>query len=39
VAEEDFMVAPLDERATSLSGAVRWHPSFGAPVEGDADPR
>jgi putative acetyltransferase len=39
VAEEDFMVAPLGHRAASLSGAVRWHPSFGEPVEGDADPR
>ena len=39
VAEEDFMVAPLGERAASLTGAVRWHPSFGEPVEGDADPR
>jgi putative acetyltransferase len=39
VAEEDFMVAPLADRASALSGAVRWHPSFGEPVEGDADPR
>jgi putative acetyltransferase len=39
VAEEDFMVAPLGNRAASLAGAVRWHPSFGAPVEGDPDPR
>jgi putative acetyltransferase len=39
VAEEDFMVAPLADRASALSGAVRWHPSFGQPVEGDADPR
>ncbi len=33
------MVAPLGERAASLTGAVRWHPAFGEPVEGDADPR
>ncbi len=39
VAEEDFMVAPLGDRAASLTGAVRWHASFGAPVEGDAYPR
>lgn len=39
VAEEDFMVAPLGDRAPSLAGSVRWHPSFGQPVEGDADPR
>lgn len=29
IAEEDFMLAPLDERATNLAGAVRWHPVFG----------
>jgi hypothetical protein len=39
VAEEDFVMAPLGHRAASLAGAVRWHPSFGAPVEGDPDPR
>ena len=39
IAEEDFMVAPLDEGAASLTGAVRWHPAFGEPVEGDAHPR
>jgi putative acetyltransferase len=33
VAEEDFMVARLDDRASALSGAVRWHASFGTPVE------
>ena len=27
--EEDFQVAVLDERARSLAGTVRWHPSFG----------
>jgi putative acetyltransferase len=39
VAEEDFMVAPLGDRAFSSVGPVRWHPSFGQPVEGDVDPR
>jgi putative acetyltransferase len=39
VAEEDFMVALLGDLASSFSGVVRWHPSFGQPVEGDADPR
>jgi putative acetyltransferase len=39
VAEEDFMVAPVGDRAAAVSGRVRWHPSFGQPVEGDADPR
>ncbi len=29
VAEEDFMILPLDERASELSGEVRWHPAFG----------
>lgn len=29
VAEEDFMVAALDDRARSLTGEVRWHPAFG----------
>lgn len=29
VAEEDFMVAALDDRARSLAGEVRWHPAFG----------
>ena len=32
VAEEDFMLAPLDERARSLAGPVRWHQAFGQPV-------
>ena len=32
IAEEDFMLAPLDERARSLEGLVRWHPAFGQPV-------
>jgi putative acetyltransferase len=31
VPEEDFMVARLDERAGSMSGVVRWHPSFAEP--------
>ncbi len=39
VAEGDFMVAPLADRASALAGQVRWHPSFGEPVEGGADPR
>ena len=25
--------------ASELKGRVRWHPSFGEPVEGGADPR
>jgi putative acetyltransferase len=29
VAEEAFMVAPLDDRPASMSGVVRWHPAFG----------
>lgn len=29
VAEEDFMIAPLDDRGRNLSGRVRWHPAFG----------
>jgi putative acetyltransferase len=29
VKEEDFMVAPLDERARSLAGEVVWHSAFG----------
>jgi putative acetyltransferase len=33
IAEEDFMLAPLDGRARSLRGPVRWHPAFGSPVE------
>jgi putative acetyltransferase len=39
VAEEDFMVALPGHDVPSLTGAVRWHPSFGEPVEGDAAPR
>jgi predicted N-acetyltransferase YhbS len=31
VSEEDFMVAPLDHRPGSMSGVVRWRPSFGEP--------
>jgi putative acetyltransferase len=29
IAEEDFMLAPLDDRARSLVGPVRWHAAFG----------
>jgi hypothetical protein len=29
IAEEDFMILPLDERITALAGQVRWHPAFG----------
>ncbi len=29
IAEEDFMILPLDGRAHSLAGNVRWHPAFG----------
>jgi predicted N-acetyltransferase YhbS len=29
VAEEDFMILPLDERARDLAGDVRWHAAFG----------
>ena len=29
IGEEDFMILPLDERASSLAGEVRWHPAFG----------
>ena len=29
IAEEDFMLVPLDKRARRLAGPVRWHPSFG----------
>ena len=39
VAQEDFMLAPLGDPAASLVGEARWHPSFGDPVEGGADPR
>ena len=28
IAEEDFMVARLDEAPLALEGAVRWHPAF-----------
>ena len=35
IAEEDFMVAAL--QPAELAGEVRWHPAFGAPVEGPAD--
>jgi putative acetyltransferase len=31
VAEEDFMLAALNERGRRLSGPVRWHPAFGQP--------
>jgi putative acetyltransferase len=29
IAEDDFMILPLDHRAHSLAGNVRWHPAFG----------
>lgn len=29
IAEEDFMILPLDDRVHSLAGNVRWHPAFG----------
>ena len=29
IAKEDFMIAPLDDRAQALAGEVRWHPAFG----------
>jgi putative acetyltransferase len=32
VQEGDFMLAPLDGRASSLRGSVRWHPAFGEPT-------
>jgi putative acetyltransferase len=38
VAEEDFMIAPLGERA-GFAGDVRWHLAFGEPVEAREDPR
>jgi len=31
IREEDFMLAPLDERVGSLRGPVRWHEVFGQP--------
>jgi putative acetyltransferase len=34
VQEDDFMIAPLGEDDRSFAGTVRWHPAFGAPVEG-----
>jgi predicted N-acetyltransferase YhbS len=36
VREENLMLAPLDERARSLAGEMRWHPALTLPpVEGD----
>jgi putative acetyltransferase len=36
VREENLMLAPLDDRARSLVGEVRWHPALTLPpVEGD----
>jgi putative acetyltransferase len=29
MAEEDFMILPLDDRVHALAGPVRWHPAFG----------
>ena len=34
VQEYDFMIALLGEDHHSFEGTVRWHPAFGAPVEG-----
>lgn len=39
VAEEDFMLAALDDRGRRLSGPVRWHPAFGSPVDVPPPPR
>jgi predicted N-acetyltransferase YhbS len=39
VEEDDFMIATLDDHGRSFAGEVRWHPAFGEPVEGYADPR
>jgi putative acetyltransferase len=39
VQEDDFMIAVLDDGERTFSGDVRWHPAFGEPVEGYADPR
>jgi predicted N-acetyltransferase YhbS len=33
VKKEDFMIAPLDERAKTLRGPVRRHAAFSSPVE------
>jgi predicted N-acetyltransferase YhbS len=35
VAEENFLVTPLDEHASSLSGEVRCHPALSLPVEAE----
>jgi putative acetyltransferase len=29
IAEEDFMILPLDDRVHALAGHVRWHAAFG----------
>ena len=39
VQEDDFMIALIGEVDRSFSVTVRWHPAFGEPVEGEADPR
>jgi len=39
VQEDHFMIAPLSDGDRSFAGTVRWHPAFGEPVEGEADPR
>jgi putative acetyltransferase len=31
IAQEDFMILPLDERSRGLAGDVRRHPAFGQP--------
>jgi predicted N-acetyltransferase YhbS len=38
IAEEDFMLIPLDDSAQTLAGDVRWHLAFGSPVDGPAGP-
>lgn len=35
IAEENFLVRPLDDRARSLTGGVRCHPALTLPVEAD----
>jgi predicted N-acetyltransferase YhbS len=35
VAEENFLVSPLDDRARSLAGEIRCHPALTLPVEAD----
>jgi predicted N-acetyltransferase YhbS len=35
IVEENLLVAPLDDRARPLSGALRTHPALSLPVEAD----